>query len=125
MYVRTRLGRWFYEESGQARRPDAPAIVLLHGLQTLAARKVAGARWLAWLSGVLLVGLFRTDFNLPPFGLRFAGVPIFIVALLPLIGLGVAGVAVIILLRERDLRRARAEYDKTTFKVPTRKTAKL
>ncbi len=77
------------------------------------------------VAGVLLVGLFRTDFNLPPFGLRFAGVPIFIVALLPLIGLGVAGVAVIILLRERDLRRARAEYDKTTFKVPTRKTAKL
>ena len=35
--------------------------VLLHGLQTLAARKVAGARWLAWLSGVLLVGFLWLD----------------------------------------------------------------
>src|SRR5690349_12906420 len=31
-YVRTRLGRLFYEERGQARRPGDPAIVLLHGL---------------------------------------------------------------------------------------------
>lgn len=27
-YVRTRLGRWFYEERGEARRADAPAVVL-------------------------------------------------------------------------------------------------
>jgi len=27
-YVRTRLGRWFYEERGKAARPDAPVIVL-------------------------------------------------------------------------------------------------
>ncbi len=32
MYVRTRVGRLFYEERGEARAPDAPAIVLLHGL---------------------------------------------------------------------------------------------
>lgn len=32
MYVRTRLGRWFYEERGTSPRPEAPAIVLLHGL---------------------------------------------------------------------------------------------
>ncbi len=32
MYVTTRLGRWFYDEHGQARRPNDPAIVLLHGL---------------------------------------------------------------------------------------------
>ncbi|MDB4941796.1 MAG: Beta-ketoadipate enol-lactone hydrolase [Labilithrix sp.] len=31
-YVRTRLGRLFYEERGLARAEDAPAIVLLHGL---------------------------------------------------------------------------------------------
>jgi 3-oxoadipate enol-lactonase len=31
-YVRTRLGRLFYEERGTARRPGDPAIVLLHGL---------------------------------------------------------------------------------------------
>jgi 3-oxoadipate enol-lactonase len=30
-YVRTRLGRWFYEERGVAKRPRDPAIVLLHG----------------------------------------------------------------------------------------------
>jgi len=32
MYVRTRLGRWFYEERGKAKRSGDPAIVLLHGL---------------------------------------------------------------------------------------------
>jgi 3-oxoadipate enol-lactonase len=31
-YVRTRLGRWFYEEHGVAKRPGDPAIVLCHGL---------------------------------------------------------------------------------------------
>jgi 3-oxoadipate enol-lactonase len=31
-YVRTRLGRFFYEERGEARRGGDPAIVLLHGL---------------------------------------------------------------------------------------------
>ncbi len=31
-YVRTRLGRLFYEEHGASRRPDDPAILLLHGL---------------------------------------------------------------------------------------------
>jgi 3-oxoadipate enol-lactonase len=31
-YVRTRLGRLFYEERGAARRPGDPAILLLHGL---------------------------------------------------------------------------------------------
>lgn len=31
-YVRTRLGRLFYEERGATRRPGDPAIVLLHGL---------------------------------------------------------------------------------------------
>ena len=31
-YVRTRLGRWFYEERGATRRKGDPAIVLLHGL---------------------------------------------------------------------------------------------
>ena len=31
-YVRTRLGRLFYEERGAQRRPGDPAIVLLHGL---------------------------------------------------------------------------------------------
>ena len=31
-YVRTRLGRWFYEERGKAKREDDPAIILLHGL---------------------------------------------------------------------------------------------
>ncbi len=31
-YVRTRLGRWFYEERGHAKHEDDPAIVLLHGL---------------------------------------------------------------------------------------------
>ena len=31
-YVRTRLGRLFYEERGKAHRPGDPAIVLLHGL---------------------------------------------------------------------------------------------
>src|SRR3954471_11894609 len=30
-YVRTRLGRWFYEERGKAKREGDPAIVLLHG----------------------------------------------------------------------------------------------
>jgi pimeloyl-ACP methyl ester carboxylesterase len=30
-YVRTRLGRWFYEERGAAKKPDDAAIVLLHG----------------------------------------------------------------------------------------------
>src|SRR5436305_1095536 len=32
MYVQTRLGRWFYEERGRAKRSGDPAIVLLHGL---------------------------------------------------------------------------------------------
>ncbi|WP_394843321.1 alpha/beta hydrolase [Pendulispora brunnea] len=32
MYVTTRLGRWFYEERGEAQRPNDPAIVLLHAL---------------------------------------------------------------------------------------------
>jgi pimeloyl-ACP methyl ester carboxylesterase len=31
-YVRTRLGRWFYEERGKSKREGDPAIVLLHGL---------------------------------------------------------------------------------------------
>ncbi|MGO9833810.1 MAG: alpha/beta fold hydrolase [Polyangiaceae bacterium] len=31
-YVRTRLGRWFYEERGKAARPDAPTVVLWHSL---------------------------------------------------------------------------------------------
>lgn len=31
-YVRTRLGRLFYEERGEPRRPGDPAIVLCHGL---------------------------------------------------------------------------------------------
>jgi 3-oxoadipate enol-lactonase len=31
-YLRTRLGRWFYEERGKAKREDDPAIILLHGL---------------------------------------------------------------------------------------------
>ncbi|MGO8997167.1 MAG: alpha/beta fold hydrolase [Polyangiaceae bacterium] len=31
-YVRTRLGRWFYEERGKAKREGDPAIVLCHGL---------------------------------------------------------------------------------------------
>lgn len=31
-YLRTRLGRWFYEERGTARRSGDAAIVLLHGL---------------------------------------------------------------------------------------------
>jgi pimeloyl-ACP methyl ester carboxylesterase len=31
-YVRTRLGRLFYDERGSERRPGDPAIVLLHGL---------------------------------------------------------------------------------------------
>jgi 3-oxoadipate enol-lactonase len=31
-YVRTRLGRLFYEERGAAKRPGDPTIVLLHGL---------------------------------------------------------------------------------------------
>jgi 3-oxoadipate enol-lactonase len=31
-YVRTRLGRWFYEERGSTRREGDAAIVLLHGL---------------------------------------------------------------------------------------------
>jgi pimeloyl-ACP methyl ester carboxylesterase len=31
-YVRTRLGRLFYEEHGEAKRSSDPAIVLLHGL---------------------------------------------------------------------------------------------
>lgn len=31
-YVRTRLGRLFYEERGAVRRPGDPAILLLHGL---------------------------------------------------------------------------------------------
>jgi 3-oxoadipate enol-lactonase len=31
-YMATRLGRWFYEERGAAKRSDDPVIVLLHGL---------------------------------------------------------------------------------------------
>jgi 3-oxoadipate enol-lactonase len=31
-YVRTRLGRWFYEERGAAKRPGDPAIVLWHSI---------------------------------------------------------------------------------------------
>ncbi len=31
-YVRTRLGRWFYEERGASKRPGDPAILLLHAL---------------------------------------------------------------------------------------------
>src|SRR5690349_7141247 len=31
-YVRTRLGRWFYEELGETKREGDPTIVLLHGL---------------------------------------------------------------------------------------------
>jgi 3-oxoadipate enol-lactonase len=31
-YARTRLGRWYYEERGAARRAGDPGIVLLHGL---------------------------------------------------------------------------------------------
>src|SRR5579883_2614545 len=31
-YMRTRLGRWFYEERGARKRAGDPAIVLLHGL---------------------------------------------------------------------------------------------
>ncbi len=35
--------------------------VLLHGFQTFFARKIGGARWLAWMSGVLLIGLLWFD----------------------------------------------------------------
>jgi 3-oxoadipate enol-lactonase len=31
-YVRTRLGRWFYEERGKAKKEGDPAIILLHAL---------------------------------------------------------------------------------------------
>ena len=31
-YVRTRLGRWFYEERGRAKKEGDPAIILLHAL---------------------------------------------------------------------------------------------
>jgi pimeloyl-ACP methyl ester carboxylesterase len=31
-YVRTRLGRWFYEERGKAKRAGDPPILLLHGV---------------------------------------------------------------------------------------------
>jgi 3-oxoadipate enol-lactonase len=31
-YAKTRLGRLFFEEFGQEKQPDAPALVLLHGL---------------------------------------------------------------------------------------------
>ena len=31
-YVRTRLGRWFYEERGAAKTEKDPAILLLHGM---------------------------------------------------------------------------------------------
>jgi 3-oxoadipate enol-lactonase len=31
-YVRTRLGRWFYEERGRSKRPDDAAILLFHSL---------------------------------------------------------------------------------------------
>jgi 3-oxoadipate enol-lactonase len=31
-YVRTRLGRWFYEERGTPKKPSDAAIVLLHGI---------------------------------------------------------------------------------------------
>lgn len=35
--------------------------VLLHGLQTFFARKIGGARWLAWVSGIFLIGLLWFD----------------------------------------------------------------
>src|SRR5687768_1914428 len=31
-YVRTRIGRWYYQEHGKAAKPGDPAIVLLHGI---------------------------------------------------------------------------------------------
>ncbi len=35
--------------------------IVLHGLQTLTSRKFSGARWLAWISGMVLLGLFFVD----------------------------------------------------------------
>src|SRR5580704_13468013 len=70
-YVRTRLGRWFYEERG-TRRGDGDAILLLHGLL------FDGGMWrrqlgpLAELGRVLVVdspGHGRSDVP-PPFTLE-------------------------------------------------------
>ena len=77
------------------------------------------------VAGVVMVGLFQTDFNAPPFGALLPGMPLFIVALVPLLALALIGALVIMGLRQRDVASARAEYDKTTFKIPTRKTSKL
>ncbi|MFQ5569760.1 MAG: hydrogenase iron-sulfur subunit [Rhodothermales bacterium] len=35
--------------------------VVLHGFQTFFARKIGGARWLAWISGIVLIGLLWLD----------------------------------------------------------------
>jgi ferredoxin/coenzyme F420-reducing hydrogenase delta subunit len=39
----------------------AMIFALFHGIQTLAARKLAGARWLAWLSGLFLLAVVWFD----------------------------------------------------------------
>jgi coenzyme F420-reducing hydrogenase delta subunit/NAD-dependent dihydropyrimidine dehydrogenase PreA subunit len=39
----------------------AMLFALLHGIQTLAQRKTSGARWIAWTSGLVLVGFFWLD----------------------------------------------------------------
>jgi len=49
-YVSTRLGRWFYEEHGESRRPGDPAVVLCHGLL------FDGAMWDAQIGALAAFG---------------------------------------------------------------------
>ncbi len=49
-YVQTRLGRWFYEERGRAKRSGDPAILLLHGLL------FDGGMWRAQIEPLAAIG---------------------------------------------------------------------
>lgn len=74
--------------------------------------------------GILIVGVLRTDFAAPLVAVAMPALPPVIAALFPLAAIAVAGVAGIFALRQRDIRRARAAFDKTAFKIPTRKSPK-
>jgi len=68
------------------------------------------------VAGMVIVGLFHTDF-----GGRF-GIEGYAMATLPVIALSTLGLIVVLVLRLRDIKKARARYESQTFRIPKRKS---
>jgi hypothetical protein len=68
------------------------------------------------VAGVVIVGLFQTNFD-------FAfDIPSYFRAALPVLGLAVAGVLVVVALTLRDTKKARDRFESQRFRIPKRKS---